>query len=288
MKIPFIKMHGCGNDYVYIDCFATPQETLGDLTPLIVAMSDRHRGVGGDGVVLICPPDDPLHDGKMRMFNLDGSEGMMCGNAIRCVGKHLYEAGYAPKPTLRVETKSGVKTLALSVENGVVTRVRVDMGAAILPPAAIPVALCGESVVCHPLAVGDTAYEVTCVSMGNPHCVVFCDDPAAVELETVGPRFENHPLFPERINTEFVRPVDAHTLEMRVWERGSGETMACGTGACASVVAATLAGYCQKGEPVTVHLRGGDLVITYTDETVTMEGAATRVFTGICETEEWA
>ena len=284
MKLSFIKMHGCGNDYVYIDCFEQP---IADPSTLAVAISDRHRGVGGDGLVLICPPDDPQNDGRMRMFNADGSEGRMCGNAIRCVGKHLFERGHVNGTTLRVETGSGVKTLWLSVEDGVVRRVKVDMGAAILRPADIPVLLPGERAVNHPLEVGGKTYAVTCVSMGNPHAVVFCDDPMALNLPAIGPGFERHPLFPEQINTEFVHPLDAHTLQMRVWERGSGETMACGTGACASVVAATLAGYCPKGEPVTVRLRGGELTVCYTDETVTMEGPATRVFEGTCETEEW-
>ncbi len=274
----FEKMHGCGNDYVYIDCFTQQVE---DPAALAIRLSDRHKGVGGDGVILVCPPEDPSHDGRMRMFNLDGSEGKMCGNGIRCVAKFLYDHGYARKPSLLIETLSGVKTCQIHEKDGLCTAVTVDMGAAILDPTAIPVALPGSSVIDREIDLAGERHRVTCVSMGNPHCVIFQDaDPMTLDLEKIGPRFEHDPLFPESVNTEFIRVIDDHTLQMRVWERGSGETMACGTGACASAVAAVLCGHCPKGEPITVRLRGGDLTITYTDETVWMTGEAVTVFEG--------
>ena len=275
----FEKMHGCGNDYIYIDCFTQQVE---DPAALAVRLSDRHKGIGGDGVILVCPPEDPENDGRMRMFNLDGSEGKMCGNGIRCVAKFLYDHGYARRPALLIETLSGVKTCTIHAENGLCTAVTVDMGPAILDPARIPVDLPGESVIAREVEIaGGEPQAITCVSMGNPHCVIFQQtDPMLLDLPAIGPRFEHDPLFPESVNTEFIRVLDDHTLQMRVWERGSGETMACGTGACASAVAAVLNGYCPKGEPITVRLRGGDLTVTYTDETVLMTGEAVTVFTG--------
>ena len=277
MGLKFTKMHGCGNDYIYFNCFETPVENPEELA---VRISDRHFGVGGDGIVLICPSDKA--DAKMRMFNIDGSEGKMCGNAIRCVGKYLYDNGIKRCNPLKIDTLSGIKTLSLNVgADGKVDSVRVDMGKAILKPEEIPVKLDGETVVARPVTIDGKEYKITCVSMGNPHCVVFTDtDVSELPLEVIGPKFEFDPLFPERVNTEFINVVDKNTLKMRVWERGSGETLACGTGACASVVAACLNGFCKKDTDITVRLVGGELVIRYTDEAVTMTGPATVAFTG--------
>lgn len=251
MGLKFTKMHGCGNDYIYFNCFETPVEHP---EALAVRISDRHFGVGGDGIVLICPSDKA--DAKMRMFNIDGSEGKMCGNAIRCVGKYLYDNGIKRRGTLTVDTLSGIKTLRLNIGvDGKVDSVQVDMGKAILKPEEIPVKLDGETIASRPVTIGGKEYKITCVSMGNPHCVVFTDtDVAELPLEKIGPEFEFDPLFPERVNTEFINVIDKNTLKMRVWERGSGETLACGTGACASVVAACLNGFCQKNTDVTVVL----------------------------------
>ena len=277
MGLKFTKMHGCGNDYIYFNCFETPVEHPEELS---VRISDRHFGVGGDGIVLICPSDKA--DAKMRMFNIDGSEGKMCGNAIRCVGKYLYDNGIKRRNPLTIDTLSGIKTLRLNIgADGKVDSVQVDMGKAILKPEEIPVKLDGETVVARPVTIDGKDYQITCVSMGNPHCVVFTDtDVAELPLEKIGPKFEFDPLFPERVNTEFINVIDKNTLKMRVWERGSGETLACGTGACASVVAACLNGFCKKNTDVTVRLVGGELVIRYTDEAVTMTGPATVAFTG--------
>ncbi|NLO99198.1 MAG: diaminopimelate epimerase [Clostridiaceae bacterium] len=278
MKIEFTKMHGCGNDYIYINCFDKEIEYPERLS---VTLSDRHFGIGGDGIVLICKSD--VTDAKMRMFNIDGSEGKMCGNAIRCVGKYIYDNGIAKKNPLTIETLSGIKTLGINTENGLVSTVRVDMGKAELEPSRIPVNLPGEQIVNYPLNIKDNIYHVTCVSMGNPHAVVFCDDVAGLNLAGIGPLFENHEIFPERVNTEFVKIIDKNTIEMRVWERGSGETLACGTGACAATVAAVLNGYCTKGEDIHVLLSGGELIINYTDETVYMTGGCVKVFEGVVE-----
>ena len=277
MGLKFTKMHGCGNDYIYFNCFETPVEHPEELS---VRISDRHFGVGGDGIVLICPSDKA--DAKMRMFNIDGSEGKMCGNAIRCVGKYLYDNGIKRRNPLTIDTLSGIKTLRLnSGADGKVDSVQVDMGKAILKPEEIPVKLDGETIASRPVTIGGKEYKITCVSMGNPHCIVFTDtDVAELPLEKIGPEFEFDPLFPERVNTEFINVIDKNTLKMRVWERGSGETLACGTGACASVVAACLNGFCEKNTDVTVCLVGGELVIRYTDEAVTMTGPATVAFTG--------
>ena len=280
MKLRFTKMHGIGNDYIYINAF---DQEIADPSALAVKLSDRRFGVGGDGVILICPSE--IADAKMRMFNEDGSEGKMCGNGIRCVAKYLYDYAFVPEDqtTVTIETLSGVKTIELTVEDGEAVAAKVDMGAAILTAADIPVLFSGEKMINQPLSVGGEIYRVTAVSMGNPHCVTFVDDPYAIGIEKIGPLFERHTAFPEQVNTEFVQVIDDHTLNMRVWERGSGETWACGTGACAAAVAACLNGYCKKGEDVTVHLRGGDLVISYTDDTVIMTGPATTVFEGEVE-----
>lgn len=277
MKLSFTKMHGCGNDYVYFNCFS---DEVPNPEKLAISLSDHHFGIGGDGIILICPSD--VADAKMRMFNADGSEGKMCGNGIRCVGKYLYDYGMVDgKTQITVETLSGIKTLDLYPENGKVKTVRVDMGAAMLNPKDIPVYLDGERIVDAPLVIDEKVYHITCVSMGNPHCVVFVkEDVDSLDLERIGPKFENNPLFPERVNTEFVNILSDGTLKMRVWERGSGETWACGTGACAVGVTAVLSGLFKEGEDITVHLRGGDLVINYTDQTVLMTGPATTVFEG--------
>lgn len=271
----FYKMHGLGNDYVYIDCF---KESVENPQSLAVKLSDRRFGIGGDGVILLCPSQSA--DFKMRMFNADGSEGKMCGNGIRCVGKLAHDLGYVKTDKCTAETLSGIKKLEFALgDDGLVSGVRVDMGKPELDGKKIPSAFSGESVINAPLEVGGKTYGVTLVSMGNPHCVVFAD-PDKTDVEKIGVKFENHAAFPDRINTEFVKVVGKNELSMRVWERGSGETFACGTGACAAAVAAVLNGLCEKNSGITVHLRGGDLEILYTDETVFMTGPATLVFTG--------
>jgi carbamoyl-phosphate synthase large subunit len=278
MKLKFTKMQGAGNDYIYIDCFA---QSVNSPESLSVYLSDRHYGVGGDGIVLIMPSD--VADAKMRMFNLDGSEGNMCGNAIRCVGKYLYDIRKIGKKEITIETKSGIKHLKLFTKDNKVVKVRVDMGKAELAPEKIPVKLEGDKIVNRQVDISGKQYFITCVSMGNPHCVVFCDNVASLDLNEIGPAFEYNELFPERVNTEFVQVINENTLKMRVWERGSGETLACGTGACAAVVAAVLSGYCQMGQEVKVMLTGGDLDIIYTEETVYMTGEASFVFEGVVE-----
>ncbi|MDE6730564.1 MAG: diaminopimelate epimerase [Oscillospiraceae bacterium] len=281
----FTKMHGIGNDYVYVNCF---EETVDDPVQLSILVSDRRKGIGSDGLILILPSDKA--DCRMRIFNADGSEAMMCGNGIRCVGKYAYDHGIVTKPELLVETNSGIKHILLQIQDHKAIGATVNMGKAILKPELIPMIPENpeknqENFIRQELSVGSQTYLATAVSMGNPHCVVFLDsdnDVHALDLETIGPAFEHHPTFPERVNTEFVNILDDHTLKMRVWERGSGETMACGTGACAVAVASVLNGYCRQEQPITVKLSGGDLQIVYhTDQTVTMTGSATEVFTGI-------
>lgn len=281
MELKFTKMQGCGNDYVYISTF---DQTVEDMSAVAKKLSDRHFGIGGDGVIFVCPSE--IADGKMRMFNEDGSEGKMCGNGVRCVAKFLYDHGLARKETLTVETLSGIKTIALTIEDGNVIGATVDMGKAETKPSKIPVLLDGEEIIDHPVTIGDIEYRISCVSMGNPHCVVFVENVRDFPLDRIGPLFERNPLFPESVNTEFIRVIDRTHLEMRVWERGSGETLACGTGACASVVAAAKNGLCDKNTPITVTLLGGDLHITYSDDTVTMEGPAQTVFEGIWNSDK--
>ncbi len=278
--LKFTKMHGIGNDYIYINAI---DQHIDDPNALALELSQRRFSVGGDGVILICQSD--VADAKMRMFNADGSEGMMCGNGIRCVGKYVYDNLLTDKSrdTITIDTLSGIKTLKITAENGKAKMLRVDMGKAILKAQDIPVIYDSEKVINEPLLVNGEKHNVTCVSMGNPHCVTFVDDVDSLDLEKIGPYFENHEAFPQRINTEFVKVIDKNTLQMRVWERGSGETWACGTGACATVVAACENGYCKKSEDITVHLRGGDLVINYTDDTVFMTGPATKVYDGVIE-----
>lgn len=278
--LKFTKMHGIGNDYVYINAIT---QQIDNPNELAVKLSDRHFSIGGDGVILICNSD--VADAKMRMFNADGSEGKMCGNGVRCVGKYVYDNGIVDKSrdTITIETLSGIKTLKVTAVDGKAEYLRVDMGRAELKSELIPVIYDSDKVINKPLFVNGKEYMVTCVSMGNPHCITFVDDAETLDLEKIGPYFENHEAFPDRINTEFVKVIDDSTLQMRVWERGSGETWACGTGACATVVAAVENGYCKKGEDITVHLKGGDLIINYTDDRVLMTGPATKVFDGEIE-----
>ena len=279
--LTFSKMHGIGNDYIYINCF---QETVTDPEKLSIFMSNVRFGVGSDGLVLILPSE--VADFRMRIFNADGSEAMMCGNATRCVGKYVYEHGMTDKTEVSLETNSGIKYLTLYVNEATneVDAVKVYMGKAILKPAEIPVADDGDRFIAKPVVVDGVSYDMTCVSMGNPHAVVFLPEIDSLDLEKMGPSFEHHPLFPNRVNTEFIRVIDDHTLQMRVWERGSGETFACGTGACAAAVASVLNGYCKREQEILIHLRGGDLRIIYhNDESVTMIGPATFIFEGKME-----
>jgi diaminopimelate epimerase len=272
-EIRFTKMHGTGNDYVYVNAAETP---VADPVALARRLSPRRTGVGSDGLILIRPSTSAAC--RMEMYNADGSRGEMCGNGIRCVGKYAYERGIARVNPMTVETDAGIKTLDLVITDGKVSAVSVDMGAPILDGPRIPVGAEGR-VVNHALAVDGATYEVTCVSMGNPHCVVFQAGIDALDLPALGPRFEHHPFFPSRVNTEFVEVADRSAVRMRVWERGSGETLSCGTGACAVVVAGALTG--RTGRRVRVHLRGGDLDIEWgADDHVRMRGDAVEVFEG--------
>lgn len=281
----FTKMHGIGNDYVYVNCF---KEKVDNPEEVARFVSDRHFGIGSDGLILIKPSE--IADCEMDMYNADGSRGKMCGNGIRCVAKYVYDYGITDKTQISVATGSGVKYLDLTVENGKVSLVKVDMGAPILKAAQIPVdvsalkpsaALCEESqVVAETICVNGKEHKITCVSMGNPHGIVCVDDVDGLDIEKIGPHFETHPAFPDRVNTEFIHVIDRKTVQMRVWERGSGETWACGTGACAVAVACILNGWTE--DEVTVKLRGGDLKIQWERQknTVFMTGPATVVFDG--------
>lgn len=271
----FTKMQGIGNDYVYVNCLEEKVDHPEELAKLV---SDRHFGIGSDGLILIKPSE--VADFEMAMYNADGSRGEMCGNGIRCVAKYVYDRGLTDKTHISIETLAGIKYLELTVEKGQVSQVRVDMGEPELLAEKIPVISQQEKVIDVPITAGEKDYRMTCVSMGNPHCVVFMEDVEHLEIEKVGPLFENHELFPKRINTEFVKVIDRKTLQMRVWERGSGETLACGTGACATAVAAMLNGFCE--EEVQIHLLGGDLTIEWNKESnhVFMTGPAEIVFDG--------
>ncbi len=280
----FTKMHGCGNDYVYVDC---TKEVIPDISETAIRVSDRHFGIGSDGLILIKASD--VADFEMDMYNADGSRGKMCGNGIRCVAKYVYDHDLTDKTTITVNTLSGIKTLQLTVEDDKVSKVRVDMGEPELIPAQVPVkaSVLGladdrrKAIVAEPLEIKGRSYDITCVSMGNPHCVTFIEeDVRDFPLEKVGPVFEKHELFPERVNTEFVNVIDKDHLRMRVWERGSGETLACGTGACAVAVASYLNGF--TGRSVDIELLGGHLEIVYDEKTnhVFMTGPATEVFSG--------
>ena len=280
MKLSFTKMHGCGNDYIYFNAFT---QSIDNPEALSIRLSQRRKSIGGDGIILVCPSDRA--DAKMRIFNQDGSEAKMCGNGVRCVAKFVVDQGLVPgdRETVAIDTLSGVKQIRLLRENGQVVGATVDMAQAILTPKEIPVLLDGDRVIGRPVEIGGKTWDITCVSMGNPHCVVFVKDVDSLNLEELGPCFEKNPIFPEQVNTEFIRVLDPHTLQMRVWERGSGETWACGTGACGAAVAAVENGYCPKNEDITVHLVGGDLVIRYTEETVYMTGEAVTAFEGEVE-----
>ena len=277
-KIKFTKMHGCGNDYVYVDC---TKEMLDNPEKISEYVSDRHFGIGSDGLILICSSD--VADFRMKMYNADGSEGNMCGNGVRCIAKYVYDKGLTDKTNIALETKSGIKYLELTVEEGKAASIKVNMGAPILTPADIPVKSDKDLFIDEKLEVGGRNYKVTCVSMGNPHAVTFVEDTASLEIEKIGPEFENHPAFPDRVNTEFVQIINRKEVNMRVWERGSGETLACGTGTCATVVACVLND--KTDDEVLVHLLGGDLLIKYDREndTVWMTGPAAIVFEGEIE-----
>ena len=273
--VRFTKMHGCGNDYVYIDAFA--ESTPADIPALARAVSDRHTGVGGDGLILIEPSQRA--DARMRMWNADGSRGEMCGNGVRCVAKYVYDHGIARKDALTIETDKGVLTLRVRVRDGQVTGVRVNMGPPILRAGDIPTTLAGDPPVDVPLECDGRTLRVTCVSMGNPHCVMFVDRLTDDWVKGVGPRLERHAVFPQRVNVEFVQVISPAELSMRVWERGSGETQACGSGACAALVAGVLTG--RTGREVLVHLPGGDLTLAWSEaDDVLMTGPAVEVFRG--------
>lgn len=274
----FTKMHGIGNDYVYVNCL---QEKVEDPSGTARKISDRHFGIGSDGLILIKPSEKA--DFQMDMYNADGSKGAMCGNGIRCVAKYVYDYGLTDKTSIAVETGSGIKYLDLTVENNKVTMVKVDMGEPDLTASHIPIKAQTEQVIDEPIEVDGKTYRITGVSMGNPHGVVFLDDIDSLDIEKIGPSFENHVRFPDRINTEFVQLDNRSHVRMRVWERGSGETLACGTGACAVAVACVLNGLTQR--EVTVSLRGGDLKICWDEKDghVYMTGPATVVFDGEIE-----
>ena len=272
----FTKMHGLGNDYVYVNCM---EEKIENPAEVARKVSDRHFGIGSDGLILILPSD--VADFRMDMYNADGSQAEMCGNGIRCVGKYVYDYGLTEKESISVETLAGIKYLDFSIENGKVALVTVDMGEPILKAEDIPVLCEKDQVIEEPIFAAGQEWKMTCVSMGNPHCVIFIDTPVKdFPLEKVGPLFESHERFPKRVNTEFIELIDKKTVNMRVWERGSGETMACGTGACASAVAAILCGYTE--EEITLHLLGGDLRVRWDREKnrVFMTGPAQVVFDG--------
>ena len=277
----FTKMHGIGNDYVYVNCF---EETVKDPNKTSRFVSDRHFGIGSDGLILIKPSD--VADFEMDMYNSDGSQGAMCGNGIRCVAKYVYDYGLTDKTQISINTKSGIKYLDLTVEDGKVALVKVNMGAPDTIAKNIPIVSDKEQVIDEPILVDGKEYRMTDVSMGNPHAVVYIDDVKGLNIEKIGPKFENHKVFPDRVNTEFCKVLDDHTVEMRVWERGAGETLACGTGACAVAVASILNGYTK--EEVTIKLLGGDLKIFWDrkENLVYMTGPATVVFDGEIEIPE--
>ncbi len=271
----FTKMEGCGNDYVYVDCTVTALENPGEISKKV---SDRHYGIGSDGLILIKKSDKA--DFFMEMYNSDGSQSQMCGNGIRCVGKYVYDNRLTDKTEVSIDTLAGIKYLKLNVKDGYVTDVTVDMGRPELEAKKVPVVADEEKVIAKKVNIGGTEYSMTCVSMGNPHAIVFVDSVKDIDIEKTGPLFENDSMFPERTNTEFIEIVDRKTLKMRVWERGAGETLACGTGACAALVAAVLNGYAD--EEASLILLGGTLHIKWDrkEDKVYMQGPATTVFTG--------
>lgn len=280
MTLEFTKMHGIGNDYIYID--ATRQQVTAP-SALALKLSDRHFGIGSDGLVLICPSDKA--DFFMDMYNADGSRGKMCGNAIRCVAKYVFERGLTAKTTLAIDTLSGIKTLELILQDGQVEGVTVNMGHPVFDPPQIPVRWKGPQMIEEAVPVAGRLFKITCLSMGNPHAVTFLPEVESLEIERIGPAFEHYSIFPDRINTEFVQVIDRQNLRMRVWERGSGETLACGTGACATLVAGVLTGRCERA--ATIHLNGGSLQIVWDEATdnVMMTGPAAIVFDGRVEVE---
>lgn len=274
----FTKMQGLGNDYVYVNCF---KEVVANPSEAAVKVSDRHFGIGSDGLVLIMPSE--TEDFRMRMFNADGSEAEMCGNAIRCVGKYVYDSRLTDKEIISIETLAGVKVLKMNVEHGKVNLVRVDMGKPVLEAHKIPVTYEKEKFINEDVVVDGESYKVTCVSMGNPHAITYMKDIDHLKIEEIGPKFEHHTIFPRRTNTEFVEVINRNTLKMRVWERGAGETLACGTGACAVLVASVLNNVSER--KATVQLLGGDLLIEWDeqDHHVYMTGPAEKVFDGEME-----
>ena len=278
MKIKFTKMHGCGNDYVYIDCM---EKLLENPARLSTILSDRRKSIGGDGIILIEPSD--CAEAKMRIFNKDGSEGKMCGNGIRCVAKYLFDKGLCKDPkSIKIETLSGVKTLEITENNGNEANVKVNMGKPSFKPSEIPVVANKEKLVSEPITIDGNKYKITCVSVGNPHCVIFLDEVYSANVREIGSQLSANTMFPEGVNVVFASIVDKNNITMRVWERGSGETLACGSGACATVIAAVENGFCEKGTDVTVHLRGGKLKVNYGEE-VFLIGNATKVFEGEIE-----
>ena len=273
----FTKMQGIGNDYVYVNCF---KEVVENPKELAIRVSDRHFGIGSDGLILIKP--SKVADFCMDMYNADGSQSEMCGNGIRCVAKYVYDYGLTDKTRISIETLAGIKYLDLQVENGKVQMVTVNMGAPELKPEKIPVKFSKDVLINESILVDGTEYKMTCVSMGNPHCIVFVEDTKNFPLEEIGPKLERHEVFPNRVNAEFIQILDRKTVNMRVWERGSGETLACGTGACASTVACVLNGLTE--DEITLHLLGGDLLVRWDREEnlVYMTGPAQIVFEGEC------
>jgi carbamoyl-phosphate synthase large subunit len=274
-KVEFVKLQSCGNDYIFIENF---DGAIKSPESLCVSLCQPHYGIGGDGIVLI--EKSTVADAKMRSFNKDGSEGKMAGNNIRCVAKLLHDRGYVHGDRMTIETGTGVYRLRVYTRDGRARSISVDMGKADFAVSALPANVDAERMVDYPLTIAGQDWRVTCVSVGNPHCVIFRDDIDALDVAGIGPEFEFAPIFPERINTEFVRVVNRTTLRMRVWERGNGETLACGTGACAAVLAAVEIGLCDKDKDVTVKLLGGDLTVKVTDDGVTLTGAATQVYAG--------
>jgi|BioPla2DNA2_1021312.scaffolds.fasta_scaffold23314_2 diaminopimelate epimerase len=274
-KMKFTKMHGLGNDYIYINCFDQKVDNPPEVAKFL---SDRHFGIGSDGLVLIMPSD--TSDFRMRMFNSDGSEAEMCGNAIRCVGKYVYDNGLTQKTVIKVDTLAGIKTLNMKVQNEKVAMIKVDMGEPVLESSKIPVNSEKEFFISQPVIIENREYRVTCISMGNPHAVTYIDDVEKFPLEFIGHKMENHSLFPKKINAEFVHVIDRNTLKMRVWERGAGETLACGTGACAVLVSSVLND--MSNRCAVVKLLGGELLIEWNekDNHVYMTGSATKVFDG--------
>ena len=273
----FTKMHGCGNDYVYVNCF---EEEVENPSEVAIRVSDRHFGIGSDGLILIKPSEKA--DCEMDIYNADGSRAKMCGNGIRCVAKYVYDNGIVPKTRMKIDTQSGIKILDLTVENGKTKTVRVNMGPAELTAAKVPVLSDKERAIDEPIMIDGKEYRFTAVSMGNPHAVVFMDDVDHLKIEEIGPKFEKNAIFPEQVNTEFIRVLSDDTIQMRVWEGGSGETLACGTGSCAAAVASILNKKVRDDVPVTVKLRGGDLTIEWDqkENRVYMTGPAETVFTG--------